>query len=170
MNGFTLPPRDIVLPSAFALIGSGLGVAIAAVLVALMTRPAGAGEVTYRAWAPERCAPATIKRKLAEVAAQCGPVEVISTLRVNARVRGSGKPSLHRFCSPDIGAVDFRIRNYACARGALADWTGGQSTDPFAVGHLHIDVRKKPIRFAHRPKHKEVAAAPSLRREASAHP
>lgn len=171
MSGFTLPARDIVLPSAWALLGSALAVATAAILFVLMTREAGAGDVSYAARAPERCAPAAIRSQLAAVAAQCGPLEVISTFRKGAIVIGTGKPSLHRFCSDDRGAADFRVRDYRCARKALANWKGGLSVDPFAVGHLHIDVRKKALRFAHiRRKALRVEATATVRDTGGANP
>lgn len=110
---------------------------------------ASGNAVMYQARAPESCAPWAIKNQLERIAAHCGPVTVISTFRRGARVRGSGRPSLHRYCSAAIGAVDFQTRNYRCARAQLSDWSGGQSLDPFAVGHIHLSVGGSEGRFYH---------------------
>lgn len=110
--------------------------------------PNGNG-VTYAAGAPQSCAPFAIQAKLDSIAAQCGAVAVISTHRPHARMRGTRRPSIHQHCGGDIGAADFRVHDYRCARRELGGWTGGQSTDPHRVGHLHISVGGYEGSFRH---------------------
>ena len=97
-----------------------------------------------RATVSTSCLPGSIKAALARVQSQCGGLTIISAHRGGARIAGSGKPSYHSSCR----AADFTMRDYKCGMRVLAGWSGGLSTDPHRVAHLHMDTGPR-IRFAH---------------------
>lgn len=86
--------------------------------------------------------------KVMQLASLCPGTVVISTVRPGARVRGSGRPSLHRSGKAvDIGG------NYRCLYVALRGFPGGVSTDAHRVRHIHMSWdpkgREWGRRFAH---------------------
>lgn len=89
---------------------------------------------------------AALDAKVAELTADCG-ARVISGYRPGARVAGTGRVSEHAYGH----ARDVR-GNYACIYRHLAGWTGGYSTDPGRVGHVHVSLGgpEDGRRFRHR--------------------
>jgi hypothetical protein len=130
----TLPPRDIVGPSIFALLAGGLAVATVAIGYALLARPASGAEHGKNS-ASESCLPASLRGALAEVRAACGRVDVVSTLRPHARIP-TGHVSLHAACQ----AVDFRPSKCGCAYRVLASWPYGLSLDCARMHHIHLSA------------------------------
>lgn len=101
--------------------------------------------------------PAPLVAKVRQLERECGS-RVISTFRPGARVRGSGRISLHALRK----AADL-AGNPGCMRSKLAGWPGGKSVDYGAVGHFHISYdpggREWGRRFSHwRPKVRYTAA------------
>jgi hypothetical protein len=86
--------------------------------------------------------------KVMQIASACPGTVVISTIRHGAVVRGSGRPSLHRYGK----AVDIS-GPYRCIYLALRGFPGGYSTDAHRVRHVHISFdpkgREWGRRFAH---------------------
>ena len=83
------------------------------------------------------CLPPAIKGALADVQRRFGPATIISAHRNGARIRGSGRASLHATCQ----AVDFRPApgTYAAVASHLRrNWQGGLGT--YSSGHIHIDT------------------------------
>ena len=83
------------------------------------------------------CLPPALKSALAGVQSRFGPVTVVSAHRRGARIRGSGRTSLHASCQ----AVDFRPApgTYAAVASHLrSTWHGGLGT--YSAGHIHIDT------------------------------
>ena len=76
--------------------------------------------------------PAPLVTKVRELERECGS-KLISAYRPGARVRGSGKPSLHA----SKKAVDL-VGNPKCMAAHLRNWPGGRSMDYYAVNHYHI--------------------------------
>ncbi len=94
-------------------------------------RTAHAGEPTTS------CLPDRLKKRMAQIEDRWGQVEIISTHRPGARVRGTGSPSRHANCQ----AVDFRPRSdtyQAVARWLREEHGGGVGT--YSSGHIHIDT------------------------------
>lgn len=91
--------------------------------------------------------PAPLANKALEIVRDCGS-RIVSTYRPGARVRGSGRPSLHA----SKRAVDV-AGNPECIRRKLAGWRGGVSTDYGAVHHYHFSYapggREWGSRFKH---------------------
>lgn len=91
---------------------------------------------------------APLAAKILSVASLCPGTTVISTVRPGAVVRGSGRPSLHRYGK----AVDI-AGPYGCLYAALKGFPGGVSTDAHRVRHIHISYdkggREWGSRFAH---------------------
>jgi hypothetical protein len=86
------------------------------------------------------CLPDELKTTLAHIERKWGPVRILSAYRPNARVRGTGRPSLHASCR----AVDFRPPSGTF--GAVARWLrdshrGGVGTYSGRRSHIHIDHR-----------------------------
>jgi hypothetical protein len=82
------------------------------------------------------CLPMQLRAALADVQARFGPVEVISTHRPGARIRG-GHMSKHATCQ----AVDFKPAPGTYRRVAAylrSSWQGGFGT--YSSGHIHIDT------------------------------
>ncbi len=82
------------------------------------------------------CLPMPLRAALADVQARFGPVQVISTHRPGARIRG-GRPSKHASCQ----AVDFKPAPGTYRRVAAylrSSWQGGFGT--YTSGHIHIDT------------------------------
>lgn len=98
---------------------------------------------------------APLAEKARAIIADCGS-RVISAHRPGARVRGSGRPSLH--AAYPARAVDL-AGNPACIyRHLKQGWAGGYSTDYGRVAHVHISYepngREWGSRFAHYSGHK----------------
>lgn len=93
--------------------------------------------------------PPPLRAMLHKVQDSCEGFRVISACRPGARVRGSGRVSLHASCK----AADFTVRNYPCAYGVLKGFPGGVSTDPGRVNHIHVSYAPSShewgSRFAH---------------------
>lgn len=91
--------------------------------------------------------PAPLVRKVEEIIAACGS-RVVSAFRPGARVRGSGRPSLHAIKR----AVDI-VGAPKCAYAKLRTWPGGVSTDYGRVHHIHVSYspqgREWHARFQH---------------------
>ncbi|MEM9030784.1 MAG: D-Ala-D-Ala carboxypeptidase family metallohydrolase [Pseudomonadota bacterium] len=84
------------------------------------------------------CLPGVLRRRLAQIRAKFGRVRVISTYRRGARIRGTGRPSLHASCR----AVDFhppRGKYRAVVRWLKANHSGGVGTYSCRMHHIHID-------------------------------
>ena len=82
------------------------------------------------------CLPGQLRAALNDVQARFGPVQVISTHRPGARIRG-GRPSMHASCQ----AVDFKPApgTYRQVAAYLrSSWQGGFGT--YRSGHIHIDT------------------------------
>lgn len=75
------------------------------------------------------CLPPAIKAKLAKLSV-CG-VQVVSA----RAARPGNRHSYH----PSCRAVDFNVRNRACAMARLRDWPGGLGTYSGTMSHIHID-------------------------------
>jgi hypothetical protein len=79
----------------------------------------------------------------------CPGFKAISACRPGARVRGSGRTSLHASCR----AVDFQLSEPACAQRVMAKFPGGMSNDYRRVNHFHVSWAKGSgewgARFAH---------------------
>lgn len=88
--------------------------------------------------------------KVAAVLAACPGSRLVSDYRRGARVRGSGRPSLHSYYPSR--AADLQ-GNPECLRKAFAGWPGGLSTDYSRVNHYHASYapnsREWGARFAH---------------------
>ena len=86
---------------------------------------------------------------IARVQSRCPGFRVISAFRIGARVRGSGRLSLHALHR----AADIAGGNYRCAYGVLAGFPGGVTTDAWRVKHIHLSWhpggREWGLRFAH---------------------
>lgn len=102
--------------------------------------------------------------KVAEILTSCPGSRLTSGYRRGARVRGSGRLSLHS--QYPSKAADL-AGNPGCIRKKLTGWPGGLSTDYTAVRHYHVSYaprgREWGMRFAHyRPRyarhHKRYAA------------
>lgn len=92
------------------------------------------------------CLPDQLRKRLSQIEARWGKVEIISTHRPGARVRGTGRPSRHASCQ----AVDFRPPNgtyRSVANWLTAEHGGGVGT--YRSGHIHIDVGPR-YRWANR--------------------
>jgi len=87
------------------------------------------------------CLPHSIKKKLNEVSRKFGPIQVISTHRPGARIRGSGRQSFHHWCR----AVDFippkgtygKVTSYL-----RSTWSQGYVLT-YRSGHIHIDDARR---------------------------
>ena len=77
---------------------------------------------------------ATLDAKTHELAEACH-ARVISGFRPGARVAGTNRISQHAYNH----ARDL-TGDYACIYRHLTAWPGGYSTDPSAVGHIHISL------------------------------
>ena len=88
-----------------------------------------------------------------KVASACSGTKVISVCRPGARVRGTGRTSLHASCR----AIDFQVASPSCAWGVLNKkgdrFPGGMSNDYARVKHFHVSWAKGSgewsARFAH---------------------
>lgn len=98
--------------------------------------------------------PEPLVAKVREIENACGS-KVISAYRPGARVRGSGRLSLHAVRR----AVDMQ-GNPACMQSHLVGWRGGASTDYSGIKPNHIHISYEPggrewgSRFAHYAKRK----------------
>lgn len=83
------------------------------------------------------------------VQAACPGFRVISAYRPGARIRGSGRLSLHARNK----AADIAGGNYRCAYRVLAGFPGGMTTDAGRAKHIHLSWdpggREWGLRFAH---------------------
>ncbi len=87
-------------------------------------------------------APQPLQMWMRKVASACSGFKVISVCRPGARVRGSGRTSLHASCR----AVDFQVASPTCAWGVLNRkgdrFPGGLSRDYKRVNHYHVSWAK----------------------------
>lgn len=91
--------------------------------------------------------PAPLIAKVQELKTHCG-AKLISAFRPGAKIRGSGRPSLHA----SKRAVDM-TGNVSCIYARMKNWPGGYSTDYRAVAHIHFSYepngREWGSRFVH---------------------
>ncbi len=89
-----------------------------------------------KASASMNCVVPELRDLIRQVQAKFGPVQVISTCRPGAKIRGTGKPSLHA----SGRAVDFRAKN----KRAVVAWLRKQGRCGVMVyknsNHVHLDV------------------------------
>lgn len=91
------------------------------------------------------CLPDRLTAVLQRIEEKWGPVRIISAHRPGARVRKTGRPSLHASCR----AVDFRPPRgtyRAVAKWLKANHAGGVGT--YSGGHNHIHIDARPCRLA----------------------
>lgn len=88
--------------------------------------------------------------KVEEILASCDGARLVSGYRKGARIKGSGRPSLHS--QYPSKAADL-AGNPACIKRHMEHWGGGMSVDYRAVGHYHISYdehgREWGARFSH---------------------
>jgi hypothetical protein len=93
--------------------------------------------------------PRPLVAAIRRVQVACPGFRVISAFRPGARVRGSGRLSLHA----RHRAADIAGGNYRCAYRVLAGFPGGMSTDAGRIRHIHLSWepggREWGLRFAH---------------------
>ena len=84
-----------------------------------------------------KCLPGSLKARLAEVQRKFGPVKVVSTHRPGAKIKGTGRTSLHASCR----AVDFipPRGKYGAVVSYLKGANSGH-TLTYSSGHIHIDA------------------------------
>jgi uncharacterized protein YcbK (DUF882 family) len=93
--------------------------------------------------------PRPLVAAIRRVQATCPDFRVISAYRPGARVRGSGRLSLHA----RHRAADIAGGNYRCAYRVLANFPGGMTTDAWRAKHIHLSWQpggqEWGLRFAH---------------------
>jgi hypothetical protein len=93
--------------------------------------------------------PGPLVAAIRRVQAACPGFRVISAFRPGARIRGSGRLSLHARHK----AADIAGGNYGCAYRVLARFPGGMTTDAARAKHIHLSWdpggREWGLRFAH---------------------
>lgn len=98
-----------------------------------------------KATADRGCLQPQAKALLAAIEAKWGKVNVISTCRPGAVIKGTKKPSLHRYGR----AIDFRAKNQA----AIVKWLRSACTCGVITygksGHVHVDVGRGKY-YAHK--------------------
>lgn len=97
--------------------------------------------------APSRaCLTPAARSALERVEAAFGPMQVVSTCRPGATVRGTGRPSRHA----SGNAVDFKAgaRKAAVVRWLIANHHGGIMTYR-GMSHIHIDVGPRFVALGH---------------------
>ncbi len=108
--------------------------------------------------------------KITSILAACEGSRITSAYRRGARVRGSGRPSLHS--KYPSRAADL-AGNPVCIRKQLVGWEGGLSTDYARVRHYHVSYdpngREWGARFAHYSKRRPGKYARHHRRYAAIH-
>lgn len=83
-----------------------------------------------------KCLPSILKRRLRQIKRKFGPIQIISTYRPGARIRGSGRRSKHASCR----AVDFKVKNkWAVYRWLSKKHVGGVGIYSGRCNHIHID-------------------------------
>lgn len=106
---------------------------------ALTTLAVLAGTLVAAPRAEAGCMPGELRSVISRISAKFGPVQVISTHRPGARIRGSGKSSYHASCR----AVDFhppRGKYGAVLAWLKANHNGGLGTYSCNLHHIHIDT------------------------------
>ena len=112
---------------------SKLLIRLVAIVVVLVAPMIGAKPIQ----ANEGCLPSVLKTRLAQIRKTFGKINVVSTHRPGARIRGSGKPSYHGSCR----AVDFvppSGKYNKVVRWLYANHEGGVGTYT-CMSHIHID-------------------------------
>lgn len=103
------------------------------------TLSSGVPGLTQPAFAASaNCLPGVLKQRLAQIRSKFGAVRIVSTYRRGARIRGTGRPSLHASCR----AVDFippRGKYRQVANWLKANHGGGVGTYSCRMRHIHID-------------------------------
>lgn len=97
--------------------------------------------------APSRsCLTTAARSALERVEAAFGPMQVLSTCRPGATVRGTGRPSRHA----SGNAVDFRAgsRKASVVRWLIANHPGGIMTYR-RMSHIHMDVGPRFVALGH---------------------
>jgi uncharacterized protein YcbK (DUF882 family) len=108
----------------------------AVVALALVATPS----IALGASTSTKCLPGSLKARLAEVQRKFGPVKVVSTHRLGARIRGTGRTSLHASCR----AVDFvpPRGKYKAVASYLRRANSGY-TLTYSSGHIHLDTGRR---------------------------
>ena len=108
----------------------------AVVAIALLAVPS----VGFGATTSTHCLPASLKSRLAEVRSKFGPIRVVSTHRPGAKIKGTGRTSLHASCR----AVDFiPPKGKSKAVASYLRRANSGYTLTYASGHIHIDTGRR---------------------------
>lgn len=109
----------------------------AAGLVASIASLLPAAAEAHGASTSRSCLTSSARAALARVEARFGPMQIVSTCRPGATIRGTGKRSLHA----SGNAIDF---NAGSRKGAVLKWLiashGGGVMTYRGMSHIHIDV------------------------------
>lgn len=95
------------------------------------------------------CLQPSTKALWAKVTAYWGPMRVVSTCRLGARVRGTGRVSRHAHGH----AIDFyapKGKKQAVVRWLIANHTSGGVMTYRNMGHIHIDIGPRFVRLGAR--------------------
>jgi uncharacterized protein YcbK (DUF882 family) len=109
----------------------------AALLIAASTCGPSMAEARGGATTGESCLPGVIKARLAQVRKNFGSIQVVSTHRPGAKIRGSGNTSYHASCR----AADFvppKGKYGTVTKWLYANHEGGVGTYT-CMNHIHID-------------------------------
>lgn len=103
---------------------------------------------SYGGGASRSCLKASARALLSRIESRFGRVQVISTCRKGATIRGSGKPSKHRYGL----AVDFKAPG---RKGAIVSWlrknhSGGGTMTYSNHGHIHVDIGYRFVKLGAR--------------------
>jgi uncharacterized protein YcbK (DUF882 family) len=105
----------------------------AVVAIALFAAPS----VAFGASTSTNCLPAALKSRLAEVRSKFGPIRIVSTHRPGAKIKGTGRTSLHASCR----AVDFvPPKGKSKAVASYLRRANSGYTLTYSSGHIHIDT------------------------------
>jgi uncharacterized protein YcbK (DUF882 family) len=109
----------------------------AALLLADVTLGPSTAEARSSATTSESCLPGVIKARLAQVRKNFGSIQVVSTHRPGAKIRGSGNTSYHASCrAADFVPPDGKYRKVT--KWLYANHEGGVGTYT-CMNHIHID-------------------------------
>lgn len=119
--------------------GTIRGLLLAIVLALPLLAASGAAPATAArvATTSTSCLPSSLQTRLSQIRGRFGSIQVVSTYRKGARIRGSGKRSYHANCR----AVDFvppSGKYRAVTNWLYANHDGGVGTYT-CMNHIHID-------------------------------
>lgn len=103
---------------------------------------------SYGGGASRSCLKASARALLNRIESRFGRVQVISTCRKGATIRGTGKPSKHRYGL----AVDFKAPG---RKAAIVSWlrknhSGGGTMTYSNHGHIHVDIGYRFVKLGAR--------------------